>query len=411
LCWYDEYHFSKKCYNIKILILKNQKMRPNKNLIFITLFSLIIFLIFIFFRTNILSKKNVTPLPGQLYTQNHLTKKNCPDGFILVPGNALYNTSNFCIMKYEAKCAYTSNPKVGLEPSHGNICSGEKNEHYYNTYNNSGKNCACAGDKEIVSTPSGFPITYITQSDKTPNNAKNYCASRGWHLITNNEWMTIARNVEQVPNNWCNKDGTNCGFTPGTIGKILANGHNDNKNEISANGTGTDSALVAGTDNQPCFETTTDGSNTCGGKNSQKRTLTLSNKETIWDFAGNVWEWTDNTIMRKEEPQSSTNGKRDLGWLKSDFSPGSLPSVLIDNGKGNAMGYNSFRPSNPTWNANNGVGRIYHYGSLLDTDTTLYAFIRGGNWKHGEDDGAFTIHLSPPPDRPLINDVGFRCVD
>ena len=36
------------------------------------------------------------------------------------------------------------------------------------------------------------------------------------------------------------------------------------------------------------------------------------------------------------------------------------------------------------------------------------AHIRGGNWRHGDDDGAFTIHLSPVPSH-FADDLGFRC--
>jgi hypothetical protein len=96
------------------------------------------------------------------------------------------------------------------------------------------------------------------------------------------------------------------------------------------------------------------------------------------------------------------------GWTRSDFAPGSLSSVITDNGKGSTLGYDAFRPSNPTWNANQGMGRIYHYSSVNDTDTTAYDFLRGGNWRHGGgDDGAFTIHLSPPLNKGGIDDVGF----
>ncbi len=220
--------------------------------------------------------------------------------------------------------------------------------------------------------------------------------------------MTIARNVELISGNWCDKNGTNCGFLPGTSGKILANGHNDALNESSASAGGV-GALIAGNDNQSCFGTTTDGSNTCGGKNSQKRTLNLSNGNILWDFAGNVWQWVDAQVARKDEPESSSNGTLDLGWTRSDFAPGSLPSVLINNGAPPILGYDAMRPSNPAWNANNGVGRIYHYSDPKDTSTALYAFIRGGNWRHFDDDGAFTIHLSPPANTQNIDDVGFRC--
>src|SRR5579884_4158748 len=48
--------------------------------------------------------------------------KGCPEGYILVPGSKLYGTSDFCVMKYEAKCAETSSPNVGIEPPPGNSC-------------------------------------------------------------------------------------------------------------------------------------------------------------------------------------------------------------------------------------------------------------------------------------------------
>jgi len=338
--------------------------------------------------------------------------KSCPVGFLLVPGNKLYKTSNFCVMKYDAKCADTANPNIGLAPQPGNVCSGlSVFGGYAGVYKNNGKSCACTAqnNKEVVSTKTGFPITYIAMSDNTQNNAKAYCQNNGWHIITNNEWMTIARNVEQVQVNWCNRNGTDCGFTPGTKGKILASGHSDELNEASASAGG-EGALVAADDNQPCFGTTADGSNTCGGKSSQKRTLTLSNGNTLWDFAGNVWQWVDAQVERKDEPESKTNGVFDFGWIRSDFAPGSDPSVITDNGTGSVLGYDAFRPSNPSFNANNGVGRIYHYSAPTDTSTALYAFIRGGNWRHYDDDGAFTVHMSPPENTENIDDVGFRCV-
>lgn len=338
--------------------------------------------------------------------------KVCPEGFIKVPGSNLYNTSDFCIMKYDAKCADISNPHIGLAPKAGDVCSGASvSGGYAGVYKNNGKNCACtAGNKkQVVSTPSGFPITYIAMSDGTKDNAKEYCKNINGHLITNNEWMTIARNVEKIEANWCDRNGTNCGFAPGTKHKILANGHSDDLNEptSSAGGSG---ALVADDDSKPCSGTTSDGSNICGGKSSQKRTLTLDNGNIIWDFAGNVWQWVDAEVERGKQPESKTNGVTDFGWLRSDFTPGSDPSVITDNGTGPNLGYDAFRPSNPTWNANNGVGRIHHYSDPSDKSTALYAFIRGGNWRHFDDDGAFTIHMSPTANTENIDDVSFRCV-
>lgn len=353
--------------------------------------------------TQQLASVSVVPTPSV---------KPCPQGYTLVPGDPKYQTQDFCVMKFDAKCADIGDRQTGLAPKAGATCSGRSVDGGYGgVYKNNGAGCSCLAEnkKQVVSTASGFPITYIALSDKTNSDAKALCKSIGGHVMTNNEWMTVARNVEKVSANWCNQDGTGCGAPPGTKGKILAGGHGDNENEpmASAGGPG---ALIANTDDLPCFGTTTDGSNRCGGKSSQKRTLNLTNGNILWDFAGNVWQWVDAEVMRKDEPESKSNGNWDSGWLKSDFAPGSLPSVISDNGEGPSLGYDAMRPSNPTWNASNGVGRIYHYSSPGDTSTVLYGFIRGGNWRHFDDDGAFTIHLSPPIYTENIDDVGFRCV-
>ncbi len=339
------------------------------------------------------------------------TQVICPAGFILVPGNPLYQTGDFCVMKYEAKCAPVTDATMGIQPSPSSACFGTSGKNPEGVYKNSGARCACSAlnQKQVVSTASGTPIAFIPGYDTTANNATSYCQNIGAHLITNNEWMTIARNVEQVASNWCDLNGTNCGAVPGAPGKILASGHNDDRNEPKASGDGS-GALIAGNDSQPCYGTTTDGTNACGGRSSQKRTLALSTSQVIWDLAGNVWEWTATTTARKDEPKSSSHRVLDLGWTRSDFAPGSLASVITDNGSGPTLGYDAFRPSNPSWNTHQGVGRIYHYSSLNDTDATVYDFLRGGNWRHGDDDGAFTIHLSPPLNRANIDDVGFRCV-
>ncbi|MDE2312356.1 MAG: hypothetical protein KGJ93_04710 [Patescibacteria group bacterium] len=337
-----------------------------------------------------------------------VVNNNCPPGFIEVPGNALYHTTDFCVMKYDAKVALLANPTVGLQPSSSDPCAGTDGYHTNGTYKNSGPGCAATvqNGKEIISSPSGYPVTYIPETGNGGDNAKTYCQQKGWHLLTNDEWMTVARNVEQVAANWCSPDGTGCGATPGAFGKILANGHSH---------TWPDAALTASAnDALACFGTVTDGSGACGGLNSQKRTLTLSNGQVIWDFAGNVWQWVDGSVLRKDEPKSKTNGKLDAGWLSSEFAAGPaasgvLPSVIIDNGQGQSLGYDSFRPSNPAWNSSNGVGRIFHYSAAWDSNTTVYGFIRGGQYNHGAVDGAFSMHLTPVPNKTNINDTGFRC--
>lgn len=373
-------------------------------ILFLFIGSLAIFSFLLFFKLTHSNQRQV-----KIANQPQLLPKLCPTGYVLVPGSDLYHTSDFCVMKYDAKCAIKNDLTQGLQPDGSSLCAGRSKGVLNGTYANDGPGCSCVGDRQVVSTKSGFPITFIPESGGT-DNAQNYCQSIGAHLITNAEWMTIARNVEQVTANWCDPNGTGCGNPPGASGKVLANGHFDNLGEKSASNGNIHGALIAADDDMPCFGTTTDGSNRCGGISSQKRTLTLSNGAVMWDFAGNVWQWVDIVVRRMDQPKSATKGKLDVGWTRSDFAPGSLPSVITDDGKGDLLGYDAFRPSNPSWNANNGVGRIYHYSGSNDTDTTLYTFIRGGNWRHGTDDGAFTVHMSPVPTKAHIDDVGFRCV-
>lgn len=298
----------------------------------------------------------------------------CPIGYILVPGNPSYKTQDFCVMKYDAKC---SNPDPKCVTSEGvyDNALGMSTSASADSHKNNGAGCECVGNFQVISKPDGAPITFIPEDDGTKTSAKAYCENINAHLINNNEWMTIARNVEQVSANWCNRDGSGCGNVPGTPGKILANGHNDSK---------PNKALPAGSDNQPNF------------MDDQKRTLTLSNDRIIWDFAGNVWQWVDATIPRKDEPRSITPNLGGSGWVWAEFQ-----TVKYSN---------DFAPSNPNWNSTQGVGRIYHYNLSGDTDSTLYTYIRGGNWRHGYDSGAFTIHMQPVPDKTNIDDVGFRCV-
>lgn len=299
------------------------------------------------------------------------SRQVCPNGYVLVPGNPLYKTSDLCVMKYDAKC---SNPNPKCVTTEG-------------VYKNNAQGCACQGNYQVVSKPDGAPITFIPEDDNSQISAKEYCKNLAEHLMNNNEWMTIARNVEQVKDNWCNKNGTSCGYAPGTPSKILTNGHNDSNPSM---------ALSAASDDQPCFGTTSDKTNICGGKSSQKRTLTLSNGQVIWDFAGNVWQWVDATVARKDEPRTIIPGLGNSGWTWGEFQ--TVPYS------------NDFDPSNPSWNSQEGVGRIYHYNSIGDSDTTLYTFIRGGNWRHGYDSGAFTVHMQPVPKKTGIDDIGFRCV-
>ncbi|HPO75387.1 MAG TPA: hypothetical protein PLL80_02160, partial [Candidatus Pacearchaeota archaeon] len=171
----------------------------------------------------------------------------------------------------------------------------------------------------------------------------------------------------------------------GSVGNgYMYSGHNDNSPANS---------LAASTDdNEGYFGT----GNTSG---NQRRTLTLSNGSVIWDLAGNVWEWTNNTIAQNNQPGSSNTCDDAAGtgcWF--EFTE-------INDYRG--LSYNVIRPSDSSWNSSNGVGKIWSYGDG-EIATTNRAFRRGGYWNHGAEAGAFALSLGDVPSASN-NTLGFRC--
>jgi len=267
----------------------------------------------------------VNPQHYELIYEEETNADDCPSNWVKVPGNTLYNTRTFCVMQFEAKIKGQN----------------DGNQIYNSSY-------------EPESRISGTPWVNISQI-----NAKSECESIGAHLITEDEWLTIVRNIELQPANW----------TLGSVGSgQIPRGNSDS------------SAAM-------------DGSDSLTGVN--KRTLTFSNGEVIWDIAGNVFEWTDATILGKDEPQGVAN-PTGFGWYQYSnlYSYGALsPERLL--------------PLNPTWNTNQGYGQIYTSG--VPTNTTTYAFLRGGEWGYGTDGGVLTLYLDLGPG-DSDSDIGFRCV-
>lgn len=284
-----------------------------------------------------------------------------PSGWIKIPGDSTFDTSDFWVMKYEAKCVDSTTQTPLTSPDTG---SG------YQTYSNSSSNCTSANGKAVASTETGYPIANISH-----DTAKTYCTSlgTGFHLITNQEWMTIARNAESISSNWRN----------GTIGSTEASG----------------GGLYRGnSNNTKALEATSDLS----GVN--KRTLTLSNGNIIWDIAGNVYEHvqkdsSDTKIPQNNEPTlsiSSDDGAGTAGW--GDFTEIS--------GYG-ALSYDEIRPDGSSYTGSYGVGKIYTYGDG-ETATTERVLRRGGYWDNDTDAGAFAMLLHWTSGNTNYS-VGFRC--
>lgn len=270
---------------------------------------------------------------------------DCPTGYSFVYGNSTLGTQPFCVMKYEAK-------NVG---------------------------------GVATSQASGTPWVSITQTD-----AITQSTNAGGHLLTEAEWMTIAADLLSVKYNWSG-GAVNSG--------IIYQGHVNNN---------PGSALAASDDDTDNLNGMTGGIGTNSGNNSS-RVLYLSSGDAIWDFSGNVWEWTQQAIGTPTLTVSNIGVSGDSAFNWRDYTNGSLalgnlanvskPATL--NGWTNPV--NNVSLSGITWGAGKGVGQIYaNYA-----DSASHAFIRGGNWNGGSTAGVLTLRLSNSASSSYA-DLGFR---
>jgi len=277
-----------------------------------------------------------------------------PHNWVKVPGNPTYGTSDFWVMKYEAK--YSKN---GGGADDANNC-------YYSAgidtwdWGKSGTDCPSSWSAtNVVSSSYGSPIAGVTH-----NEAKTICQSLGGHLITNQEWMTIARNVEQVPQNWSGGSvGSGCLFR-GNVGQNDSCGYNNGANPEK------------------------------GANRNPKAKLILSNGSEIWDIAGNVWEHvqkdSNDTLVNNLPTDGGAAGWR---WIEH--------TAITGYGD---FSYDEIRPSNSSWNSTQGMGTVYTYNGLYASRTIH----RGGSWENGSRSGVFAMILNWGVDTHYFS-VGFRC--
>jgi formylglycine-generating enzyme required for sulfatase activity len=281
-------------------------------------------------------------------------KLSCPTGYVLVPNDPTYNTGDFCVMQFEAKMDNTGD---GIGDN--NATCKDSN---YNSWDNRTTNCGFDDPgNNVVSSAVGYPITSISQAESI-----EACESigEGYHLITNDEWMTIARNIEAQAGNW----------TSGTVGNgSLFMGNNG--------GTCTVGTACYNGDN-PEYTVKTEADITAK--------LVLSNGNEIWDLSGNVAEWVDKTITRGNMPSLSTS------WLEY--------TSVTDYG---LLGRDSYNFAvGKKYNSSNGVGKIYNYYSKGSTEERV--FLRGGSWLTGTTAGLLYLSLSYDSSTQTSNH-GFRC--
>lgn len=249
--------------------------------------------------------------------------RTCPDWFIRVPGNIEFNQSGFCVAKYEMTYEDAVTPETSW-----NIV-------LYQTW------------KSIVSKSGLYPITNLTQA-----NAITACNSmwEWFHLITNDEWMTIARNIESNWSNW----SWNSVWSWWIFRWI----------------TWWEStywcATISSIWNHPwTYASTSLNSDTTKWWSSKwtdcdsKRQHMLSNWEIIWDLSWNIAEhvnWANslnwlNFATMQWNVCGVTNGTYSYYW--TDWSPNWACNFT------SPYSYSNIWPKTLNLNANNGVWRIY----------------------------------------------------
>jgi len=276
-----------------------------------------------------------TPVVGDC--SSFVVPVTCSTGFVVVPGNTTFGTSDFCVMKYEAR-------------------------------NVSGV---------ATSQPTGAPWANISQTSAvTAANA----ACSGCHLLSDAEWMTIAANVLSVPSNW----------SGGSVGSgYIYQGH------VNVNPT---NALSATADDNDGLYGITGGTGGAGLNN--RRTLTLSNGEVIWDLSGNVSEWTSDTIAGGQQPGVTGNTTVAYRqWNNSTLEWNGLPVTSRAITLASQPGLSSIN----SWTSTQGIGQLVSGSG----DMTLRGFIRGANWNNSSYAGIIALGLyMAPSDVSIYN--GFR---
>jgi formylglycine-generating enzyme required for sulfatase activity len=195
-------------------------------------------------------------------------------------------------------------------------------------------------------------------------------------LISNDEWMTIARDIEGTAANWS--------------GLVIGSGHIPRgHSDLVPNN------ALAVTDTNDSYNGTGNNSGEAPGSGwEQKRTHVLSNGSTIWDLAGNVWEWVD--------------------WDSSDGFYSAAPTGCVDGGA--SAGQNDFNETINACSDGSGVTEVYPLGGYTSAQSFGKWYggaggtaIRGGVWNNGTVAGAFTLTLSIGPTF-AFSGIGFRCV-
>ena len=238
-----------------------------------------------------------------------------------------------------------------------------------------------------VSKRDGTPWVSIDQQDSITECSQ---LGMGYHLVKNNEWMSVTSNIAQNAGNWCQADGSSCGaqgkdisatlVTNNTL--VLNRGHSDNNPGSACDG------------QYESVETDCSTFEPSATSHEQKRVHRLLNTDRIWDLSGNVWEWVD--YFNKTHKATPTTASFDEYTAVTGVTK--MPkSYLVPTAAKKSWWSDS-------WNSSQNIGKYY-----ASTNGAGGALLRGGGWHNGSESGLFSALLSHGPTHAGTN-IGFRCV-
>ncbi|HRK09270.1 MAG TPA: hypothetical protein PLZ57_15990 [Pseudobdellovibrionaceae bacterium] len=199
----------------------------------------------------------------------------------------------------------------------------------------------------------------------------------GFALISNVEWMTIARDLEMQPENW----------SSGKVGVgVFVRGHTDDSPRHPLNIENL---------NDPYDQTGNSAVDKPGEGWEQRRTFVLSSGEVIWDFSGNYWHWVDWYVDGPERARSLQPHLREGDWLHFD-------EVDLAQAANSKMPPESWSPLH--------LGREHGLGRYLPGEFAHGGYaMRGGSWLNDSRAGVYSLSLAFAGACAPAG-ISFRCV-
>lgn len=339
--------------------------------------------------------------------QNSL--ESCPNGYILVPGESYFSTNNFCVMKYEAKAWLDDNLA-------GDVSADELDEMDWSYVAGPGYtlNDSLFATHLPVSMLETRPWT-LSASDAWSAclnlNSENSQADRlndsnsdgTYRLISNNEWMSLAYNIENQSQNWSSGiAGVDC-LKQGNIGEDSS----CNGNQVGFEGVVFES-----------WQTVPSGMTSSTNPLAK---FVLSNGEEIWDISGGVEEWVD---LNSDDSLFTGILLLQLPLAGGPLGGGgTMNEVELKNLDTNLSFFEpqSFLPFDADLDSSSKIGRFwggYHY--LTGDFTIPIGMARGGKFDSlGNQGGLYRVDFGYATDIvffPIFAagnepvNIGFRCV-